>query len=163
MIDRWITDAPADGRPFLWLTEIDRRTEVDNPGSWETALPRGPDRDPDLDAARHGLAESLRKVHRNDEAAKEYERYLARHPDDPIALAGRGSTHWNWAIFLGPRGSWTTPWRWHRKTPPRSRAEPRSPSTAATWRPPAAGSTRRSRPTRSTTGRSTSEARCGRC
>jgi Flp pilus assembly protein TadD len=90
VIKRWIDDAPADGRPFLWLTEIDRRTEVDNPGSWESHYREALKRDPDLDPARHGLAESLRKVHRNDEAAQEYERYLARHPDDPVALAGAG-------------------------------------------------------------------------
>ena len=106
---RWITDAPADGRPFLWLTEIDRRTEVDNPGSWERHYREALNRDPDLDPARHGLAESLRKVHRNDEAAQEYERYLARHPDDPIALAGAGLNRWNWGIFPGRPVSSTTP------------------------------------------------------
>jgi Flp pilus assembly protein TadD len=90
MIRRWIQDAPADGRPYLWLTEIDRRTEVDNPAAWESHYREALKRDPDLDAARHGLAESLRKVHRNDEAAQEYARYLARHPDDPTALAGAG-------------------------------------------------------------------------
>jgi tetratricopeptide (TPR) repeat protein len=90
VIDRWIDDAPADGRPFLWLTEIDRRTEVDNPGSWERHFQEALKRDPDLDPARLGLAESLRKVHRNDEATREYEHYLGRHPDDPTALAGAG-------------------------------------------------------------------------
>jgi len=90
VIQRWIEDAPADGRPFLWLTEIDRRTEVDNPESWERHYREALRRDPDLDAARHGLAESLRKVHRNEEADREYTKYLARHPDDPVALAGAG-------------------------------------------------------------------------
>jgi len=89
-IRRWIQDAPADGRPFLWLTEIDRRTEIDNPAAWETHYREALKRDPDLDPARHGLAESLRKVHRNDEADQEYARYLARHPDDPTALVGAG-------------------------------------------------------------------------
>jgi thioredoxin-like negative regulator of GroEL len=90
VIQRWINDAPTDGRPFLWLTEIDRRTEVDNPGSWERHYREALARDPELDAARIGLAESLRKVHRNAEAAQEYNDYLARHPDDPVALAGAG-------------------------------------------------------------------------
>ena len=90
VIQRWIEDAPADGRPFLWLTEIDRRTEVDNPESWERHYREALRRDPDLDPARHGLAESLRKVHRNEEADQEYTNYLARHPDDPVALAGAG-------------------------------------------------------------------------
>ena len=30
VIERWIRDAPSDGRPFLWLTEFDRRVESDN-------------------------------------------------------------------------------------------------------------------------------------
>jgi tetratricopeptide (TPR) repeat protein len=90
VIERWIKDSPSDGRPFLWLTEIDRRTEVDNPTSWEQHYREALRRDPDLDPARHGLAESLRKVHRNDEAAQEYAHYLARHPDDPVAIAGAG-------------------------------------------------------------------------
>src|SRR5262249_19503790 len=90
VIERWIKEVPADGRPFLWLTEIDRRTEVDNPASWERHYRDALQRDADLDSARHGLAEALRKVHRNDEAAKEYAQYLARHPDDPVALAGAG-------------------------------------------------------------------------
>ncbi len=42
VIQRWIQDAPTDGRPFLWLTEIDRRTEVEQPGILGTTLPRGP-------------------------------------------------------------------------------------------------------------------------
>jgi Flp pilus assembly protein TadD len=90
VIERWIQDAPADGRPFLWLTEIDRRTEVDNPESWERHYREALRRDPELDPARHGLAESLRKVHRNEESAREYAHYLARHPDDPVALTGAG-------------------------------------------------------------------------
>ncbi len=90
VIERWIHDAPTDGRPFLWLTEIDRRTEVDNPESWVRHYQEALRRDPGLDAARHGLAESLRKVHRNEEAAEEFTHFLARHPDDPVALAGAG-------------------------------------------------------------------------
>ncbi len=90
VIERWIEDAPTDGRPFLWLTEIDRRAEGDNPESWERHYREALRRDPELDPARQGLAESLRRVHRNEEAAKEYEQYLSRHPDDPAALAGSG-------------------------------------------------------------------------
>jgi tetratricopeptide (TPR) repeat protein len=90
VLERWIADAPSDGRPFLWLTEIDRRTEVDNPQSWERHYREALRRDPELDPARLGLAESLRKMHRNEEAAREFAHYLARHPDDPAALAGAG-------------------------------------------------------------------------
>jgi Tfp pilus assembly protein PilF len=90
VINRWIEDAPADGRPFLWLTEIDRRTEFDNPETAERHYRAALARDPQLDPARLGLAETLRKVHRNEEAAGPYGQYLASHPDDPVALAGAG-------------------------------------------------------------------------
>src|SRR5262249_6165551 len=90
VIQRWINDAPADGRPFLWLTEIDRRTAVDSPEAWVRHYRDALARDPELDSARHGLAESLRELHRNEEAAEAFRRYLARHPDDAVALAGAG-------------------------------------------------------------------------
>jgi tetratricopeptide (TPR) repeat protein len=90
VIRRWIRDAPADARPFLWLTEYDRRMEVDNAEALEEHYRAALDRDPNLDAARLGLAETLRKVHRNAEAAAEYEVYLERHRSDAAALSGAG-------------------------------------------------------------------------
>jgi tetratricopeptide (TPR) repeat protein len=90
VIRRWIDGVPADGRPFVWLTEIDRRIEVDNPASWEQHYREALRRDPELAAARLGLAETLRKLHRPNEAAAEYERYLAGHPADQAALVGAG-------------------------------------------------------------------------
>jgi Flp pilus assembly protein TadD len=90
VIRQWIRDAPEDGRPFLWLTEFDRRMEVDNSDALETHYREALRRNPDLDAARLGLADNLRKVHRNADAAEEYDRYLERHPDDPAALASAG-------------------------------------------------------------------------
>jgi tetratricopeptide (TPR) repeat protein len=90
VIKQWIHDAPQDGRPYLWLTEFDRRMEVDNSDALETHYRQALARDPELDPARLGLAETLRKVHRNTEAAAEYDRYLDRHPDDAAALAGAG-------------------------------------------------------------------------
>jgi len=90
VIQQWIRDAPHDGRPFLWLTEFDRRMEVDNSDALETHYREALLRDPELDAARLGLAETLRKVHRNTEAAQDYDRYLDRHPGDADALAGAG-------------------------------------------------------------------------
>jgi Flp pilus assembly protein TadD len=101
VIRRWIRDAPADGRPYVWLTEIDRRIEVDNPGSWEQHYREALRRDPDLDVARLGLAETLRQLHRAEEADREYKRYLGRHPDDPAALAGAGRN----ALELGDASS----------------------------------------------------------
>ena len=90
VIEHWIRHAPADGRPFLWLTEFDGRTESDNSESLEKHFREALGRDPDLDAARRGLAETLRKAFRNAESKREYDHYLIRHPDDPIALAGAG-------------------------------------------------------------------------
>jgi predicted Zn-dependent protease len=90
VIRQWIRHAPWDGRPFLWLTEYDRRMEVDNSEALETHFREALDRNPDLDAARLGLAETLRKSHRSALAAVEYGIYLARHPADAAALSGAG-------------------------------------------------------------------------
>ena len=90
VIRQWIRHSPRDGRPFLWLTEYDRRMEVDNSEALETHYREALDRDPDLDAARLGLAETLRKSHRNAEAAVEFGIYLARHQNDTAALSGGG-------------------------------------------------------------------------
>jgi tetratricopeptide (TPR) repeat protein len=90
VIRQWIRHAPRDGRPFLWLTEYDRRMEVDNSEALENHYREALDRDPDLDAARLGLAEALRKSHRNAEAAVEFGIYLARHEADAVALSGAG-------------------------------------------------------------------------
>ncbi|MFO0953801.1 MAG: tetratricopeptide repeat protein [Isosphaeraceae bacterium] len=85
----WAEEAPADGRPFLWLTEVDRRSGRDNllEGHYRMALRA----DPGLDRARLGLAELLRDQHRPDEAAAEFAAYLSRHPDDASALTGLGT------------------------------------------------------------------------
>ncbi len=97
VIRRWIDDAPADGRPYLWLTEVDRRMEVDNLDTQRRHYGQALLRDPELDAARLGLAQTLRKMHQNSLAKLEYSRYLARHPDDPAALLGAGRS----ALDLG--------------------------------------------------------------
>jgi len=90
VIRQWIRHAPRDGRPFLWLTEFDRRMEVDNSEALEIHYREALERDPDLDAARLGLAETLRKSHCNALAAQEFEIYLARHDADLVALSGAG-------------------------------------------------------------------------
>ena len=90
VIQQWIRDAPRDGRPYLWLTEFDRRMEVDNAEALERHYRQALERDPELDAARIGLAETLRKGHSNAEAMKEYELYLEHRPDEVVALAGAG-------------------------------------------------------------------------
>ncbi len=103
VIRRWMEQAPGDARPYLWLTEIDRRIEVDNPDSWERHYRAALLRDPGLDAARLGLAETLAHMHRNIPADEQYRLYLERHPNDPAALAGAGRN----AVELGDvsRGS----------------------------------------------------------
>jgi Flp pilus assembly protein TadD len=90
VIERWIRDAPKDGRPFLWLAELDRRMEANNLATIEKHYREALARDPELDQARLGLGETLRKLFRNAEAKVEYSDYLSRHEDDPVALAGAG-------------------------------------------------------------------------
>ena len=89
VLDRWARDVPGDARPYLLRTEVQMRTgeaaEVVI-GSYREALVR----DPELDQARLGLADMLRAVHRNAEAAEEYARYMARKPDDPLGYLGAG-------------------------------------------------------------------------
>lgn len=90
VIRRWMRDVPSDARPYLWLTEVDSRVDGGDPGAQERHFREALARDPDLDAARLGLAEALARAHRNDEAEVEFRRYLARNPDDPAAMAAAG-------------------------------------------------------------------------
>ena len=89
VLDRWAHDVPRDARPYLLRTEVQMRTgEAADVviGSYREALVR----DPELDQARLGLADMLRAIHRNAEAAEEYARYMARKPDDPLGYLGAG-------------------------------------------------------------------------
>lgn len=89
VLERWARDAPRDGRPYLWMTEVDRRIEPNLDvaiGHYREALRR----DPNLHRARLELAEALREARRGEEAAREFEAYFARRPDDPAALVGAG-------------------------------------------------------------------------
>lgn len=87
ILDRWIRDVPGDAKPYLWYTEIDTRAKAE-PAVIERHFRSALERDPDLDAARLGLAEILRKDGRPRDAEAEYERYLARNDKDAIALVG---------------------------------------------------------------------------
>ena len=74
-------------------------------------------RDASLPRARLGLAEELRKAHRNAEAAIEYQTYLTASPDDAAAQLGAGrnlmehgdekaaTVHLNRALALDPRNA----------------------------------------------------------
>ncbi len=89
VLERWTRKAPRDALPYLLRTEVELRTSKDADAviaSYREALRR----DPDLDQARLGLADMLRANHRNAEADDEYNRYLARKPDDPIGYFGAG-------------------------------------------------------------------------
>ncbi len=88
-LDRWMRDAPDDPRPYLLRNEIETRRDADHSvliQNYREALKR----DPNLAAARLGLADRLRQAHRLDEAALEYETYIKLKPDDPDGHTGAG-------------------------------------------------------------------------
>jgi tetratricopeptide (TPR) repeat protein len=87
VLDRWTNDFPADAKPYLWRAEIHSRTGGDFravESDYRDALKR----DPALARAHLGLADELCKAHRNQEAALEYEAYLAFEPADAAAHIG---------------------------------------------------------------------------
>jgi tetratricopeptide (TPR) repeat protein len=73
VLDRFAREAPDDPRPHLWRAEIDSRTES-APDAVLNDYREALKRDPDLARARLGLADELRKAHRNAEAATENNR-----------------------------------------------------------------------------------------
>ncbi len=89
VLDRWAADFPDDPKSYLWRAEIHGRNggdldKVQN--DYREALRR----DPSLARAHIGLAEELRKAHRNAEAAAEYDAYFALEPDNAAAHLGAG-------------------------------------------------------------------------
>jgi tetratricopeptide (TPR) repeat protein len=89
VIERWRELAPKDPEPCLWSNEIASRSSAETAvliQNHRAAL----DRDPNLDKARLGLAQSLSKDRQFDEARHEYEAYLKRQPKDTTALLGLG-------------------------------------------------------------------------
>ena len=88
-LERWRELAPEDGRPYLWRNEIESRKQAESSVLIQNYI-EALKRDPNLDKARLGLAERLRKDHRLEEARREYATYLARHPRDVEALDGAG-------------------------------------------------------------------------
>lgn len=89
LLERWRRDAPEDPRPYLWQTEVDVRLGADTDvtaAHYREALRR----DPTLDEARLGLAETLREGHLNEEAARAYDDYIAHKPEDPAGHIGAG-------------------------------------------------------------------------
>jgi Flp pilus assembly protein TadD len=90
VLDRWARDFPDDARPFLWRAEIHSRAGGGDPRAVEGDYREALRRDPALSRARLGLAEELRKAHRNAEAAAEFDHYLLVVPDDAAAHLGAG-------------------------------------------------------------------------
>lgn len=89
MLRRWAEEAPDDPRPWLWMVDVDKRLDV-GPTRVGSRYRQALLRDPNLDSARLGLAESLWATRRYDEAMKEYRTYIARHPSDPAGPFGAG-------------------------------------------------------------------------
>ncbi len=89
VLERWMRDWPDDARPFFLQTEIDTRNRASDDvilAHLQAAL----ERDPTLDQARLRLAEMLRSLHRNREAAVEYASFQSRRPTDPQGYLGAG-------------------------------------------------------------------------
>jgi tetratricopeptide (TPR) repeat protein len=95
-IDRWRRAAPGDPKPYLWKVEVDDRTDA-GPAALIADYREALRRNPDLDRARLGLADALRRANQHREAAAEYTAYLDRKPDDPAGLVGAGEA----ALALG--------------------------------------------------------------
>jgi tetratricopeptide (TPR) repeat protein len=90
VIERWIRDAPRDGKPYLWLTEVDRRIRGERADLLEEHYRTALRLDPTLDRARLGLADLLLEQRRHDEAAREYAAHVARNPADATGHLGLG-------------------------------------------------------------------------
>jgi tetratricopeptide (TPR) repeat protein len=89
VLQRWMHDAPADPRPYLWATEIDRRTQADPKVTIEH-FRQALRLDPNSRAALLGLADELRKASRHDEAGVQYDAFMARFPEDAEGYVGAG-------------------------------------------------------------------------
>jgi predicted Zn-dependent protease len=96
VLESWARIAPEDPKPYLWRVEIDRRTGA-RPEDLERDYRAALQRDPGRDEARFGLAEALAQANRHAEAAREFDAYLARKPDDPEGHLSAGNN----ALVLG--------------------------------------------------------------
>ena len=105
VLDRWARDFPDDPKPHLWCAEVHAR-DGHEAGRVLEDYREALRRDPDLAPARLGVAEELRKAHRNAEAADAYKR-LSGPP--ARRRGGAGS---------GPDGTWRSKATTRRPAPP---------------------------------------------
>lgn len=89
-IDRWIRDAPNDPKPYLWRAEIHGRSDESDLNELANDYREAIARDPLSAKARLGLAETLLKAHRNEDAADAYDAYLKLRPEDALGHLGAG-------------------------------------------------------------------------
>jgi tetratricopeptide (TPR) repeat protein len=89
VLDVWARDFPDDPKPYLWRAEVHGRAPA-HEGMVENDYREALKRDRSLAPARMGLAEALRKAHRNVEAVAEYDACLALEPNDATAHLGAG-------------------------------------------------------------------------
>lgn len=104
VLERWMHDSPQDAKPYLWFTELDSRTTTDSSSLQIAHYRAALERDPNLDKARIGLAELLRKGQHHLEAGPMYELYLKRNPNDPDGFVGAAQN----ALGLGDESAAVT-------------------------------------------------------
>jgi tetratricopeptide (TPR) repeat protein len=88
-VDQWMEASPGDARPYLCRNEIDDRVGAD-PQVIIRNNREALRRDPSLAPARLRLAETLQKLHRDDEASAEYAILLTGNPRNLAGLVGAG-------------------------------------------------------------------------
>jgi tetratricopeptide (TPR) repeat protein len=88
-IEQWVRHAPDDPRPYLWRTQLGRRTNA-SPEELAADFERALRLDPKSVEARVGLAEIRIQANRFEEALPHLTEALRIRPDDPSAHLGLG-------------------------------------------------------------------------
>ena len=88
-LKRWMVDDPNDATPYVWMTEIDDRTEAGAAAAVEH-LREALKRDPNHGEARRQLAEALRASNQADQALPLFNALIAENSENVPALLGRG-------------------------------------------------------------------------
>lgn len=88
VLNRWARGSPQDPKPWLWMTEIDRRSD-NRIGTAVEHYRQALQRDPKLTEARRGLADALYLSNQLDESREAYNALLADVPTDLPGRVGR--------------------------------------------------------------------------